>query len=438
MFQPVDRTLMFVGHALLAFALVGGVARRVIDPRRALVLAGVAGAYAAVPDVDILYAPVGVLAALATGTADPFALAGAFWSTGNLVHRAITHSLVVAPVVALAVGRYVGARRAARRPVAGATLLAGVVATATVVSGGLGGVVAVAFALAALGVAEVVVRRTTLAPRTAVGLALVGLASHPFGDLVTGQPPAMFYPLAWTPVTERVTLNADPTLHLLSAFGLELAAVWAGVVVFLVLTGRLSAVGVRTLAPRAAVGLAYAAGVFVLPAPTLELSYPFVFTVLGVGLVGLVPRIGGRVSLDATVEPNAAAPASGTDPGGSAAETAGDAVDPDAAPGAAKAHGTGRSGPADDPGSDSDRGSGAGALGRPLPGVDYVERVIPGESWTFGPEPSADDREASGVAPDLDVEVDLRLPRRESALLTGLAGVTVAWGAYSVAYVLLA
>ena len=90
---------MFIGHAALAFALVGGVAiARGWTTERTLAIAVVAGAFAALPDVDMVYALVGVASIGAGG--DALALAGAFWSTGNVVHRAITHSLVLAPPVA--------------------------------------------------------------------------------------------------------------------------------------------------------------------------------------------------------------------------------------------------------------------------------------------------------------------------------------------------
>ena len=41
---------------------------------------------------------------------------------------------------------------------------------------------------------------------------------------------------------------------------------------------------------RPVVGAGYAAAALLIPAPTLDLSYPFVFSVLAVGTVGVVPR----------------------------------------------------------------------------------------------------------------------------------------------------
>lgn len=273
---------MFVGHALLAFALVAGAATRFEPPRRALVFGAVAAAFAAVPDVDIGYALVGLAGALGAG---PLELASAFWETGNVVHRGVTHSLVVAPVAALAAAAWVDGRTPAR---ALAVAVSGVlIATITALSGVLAGLVTFAFALACLAVAEVVLRRADLGPRGAFTLAFVGLASHPFGDMFTGEPPALFFPFA-SPSLETVTLHPDPTLHLLGTFGLELATVWAALLVWTRLReGR----SLPRVDARAAAGAGYAASAFLIPAPTLDLSYPFVFSVLAVGLVGVAPRV---------------------------------------------------------------------------------------------------------------------------------------------------
>ncbi|WP_251344106.1 metal-dependent hydrolase [Haloplanus halophilus] len=273
---------MFVGHAAFAFAVVGGVAVwRGWTAERALTVGLLAGGFAALPDVDIAYALVGVAAAAG---GDALTLATAFWSTGNLVHRAVTHSLVLAPAVAL-LAALVGTTRGGR--FAAAALGALLVAVAWTASGPLGVVVTVPFVVGAAllgGVADAV---GLPAPKVfAVGL--VGLVSHPFGDLFTGDPPAMGYPLDATLVAERVALAADPTLHLLAAFGAELATIWAAVLV----VGAATGLRARTaVAPRATLGAGYAASVLLVPAPTLDLSYPFVFSVLGVGLVGALPRV---------------------------------------------------------------------------------------------------------------------------------------------------
>lgn len=277
---------MFVGHALLAFALVAGAAAYLDrPPERALALGAVAGAFAALPDVDVWYGFVGAADALGP---DGAAVGTAFWARGNAVHRGITHSLLIAPAVALAAACWLRHRRTGgtRSAVAAAAAVAAPVAVAVAVSGPLGGAVTATFGLAALALAAVVARTTDLSPRTAFALALAGLVSHPLGDLFTGRPPAMLYPLDASLVARRIVLHPEPTLNLLAAFGVELATVWAAAAVFLRLTDRSlrEATGVR-----AAVGVGYAGGVLLVPAPTLDLSYPFVFTVLAVGALGLLP-----------------------------------------------------------------------------------------------------------------------------------------------------
>ena len=166
-----------------------------------------------------------------------------------------------------------------------ALLLVGAVGT---VSGVLGTLVTLLFVLGAVVLGEVGTRGTTLSARHVFAAGLVGLVTHPFGDLLTGEPPAMFYPFDATLVGERLTLSADPTLHLLGAFGVELATVWAAVIVGCAVAGLRPTTAIRR---RATLGAGYAASIALIPAPTLDLSYPFVFTVLCVGALGLRPRI---------------------------------------------------------------------------------------------------------------------------------------------------
>jgi membrane-bound metal-dependent hydrolase YbcI (DUF457 family) len=314
---------MFVGHGLLAFALVAAVAARIDQPRRRTVAFGlVAAAFATVPDVDIAYAVVGVLGAEATA---PLRLAETFWSTGNVVHRGVTHSVVIASVAAALAG-LLSARRGARGrrrvvlSLAAWTGAIALVAGVTAVSGGLAGAVTAVFLLAVAAVATVATANG-FSGREVVSLALVGLLTHPFGDLFTGEPPAMLYPLDASLFRARVTLHPDPTLHLLAAFALELATAWLAVAVVARLYGIRPAVGWwsidrgagrTTVLPRATLAAGYAASVLLIPAPTLDLSYPFVFSVLAVGALGLVPRVrlvrsvGRRTRSPAVALPSAA------------------------------------------------------------------------------------------------------------------------------------
>lgn len=273
---------MFVGHALLAFALVASVARwRGWEPRRAIQVGILAGLFATTPDLDILYGPVGLLGG-ASGVADA---AESFWSTGNLVHRGPTHSMVIGAVAAAAFACWSRATAGAR--VLAVAVLASVVGTVAVVSGLLGGVVTALFLTGGLVVTSLARRHFDVAPRTVGLAALVGLVSHPLGDLFTGTPPAMLYPIDVTLVNERILLHPDPTLNLLGAFAVELAVIWTALFVAFSLTGR----SVWEHADRrAALGLAYGGAALTLPAPTLETSYHFVFSVLAFGAVAFPRR----------------------------------------------------------------------------------------------------------------------------------------------------
>jgi membrane-bound metal-dependent hydrolase YbcI (DUF457 family) len=269
---------MFVGHATAAFGVVALLALAAgVSRRRAVALAVVAGLFATVPDVDMAYALVGLVGVDPT---QPLAAANSFWGASTAVHRGVTHSLALALPAAAAFAL------APTRSRVATGILAGVVAVAFVTSGPLSAVVAGLFAVAGWVVAQfghaVDVRGQTL-----LAMAVVGLASHPFGDLLTGEPPALLYPLDVVVFGDTVTLAGDPTLHLLSAFGVELAAIWLGVVGALAVADR----RLREFVDyRAAAGVAYALAVLAVPAPTLDGSYQFVFTVLAVGTVGVAPK----------------------------------------------------------------------------------------------------------------------------------------------------
>lgn len=283
---------MFVGHGLLALAIVGYGARvRGWSRDRALLLGALAFGLATLPDVDMLYAVTGVWHVTSL---DPLALARGFWGASTAVHRSVTHSVVVALPVAVGVGLIADDGR--RRWIG-----YGVLATIVVVLGGAGAgaaslVVLTAFLLGAA-VAGRVAAGVDIGPLPAGLAAGVGLVSHPFGDLFTGSPPALFYPLDVQAIAHRVSLAPDPTLQVLGAFFLELGAIWVGLLVLARLRGTPIRVHLRA---RAAIGSAYAVPALVIPAPTFDLSYPFVFSVLAMGVLGVVP--GRRHVLESTGE----------------------------------------------------------------------------------------------------------------------------------------
>jgi len=264
---------MFVGHAVLAFAIAVALTRRRLPERQVLALGLVAALFATVPDADMVYALVGLGGAVGDG--GPMALANGFWSASTVTHRGATHSLLVAVPAAFAF---------AVRGRIGLAIVGGLYAVTLALSGPLAAAVVLTFGIAGLLVGHF--GAGALTPRWLFGAALLGLLTHPFGDLLTGGPPALLWPLDVVVFTERVELFVDPTLNLLLAFFVELAVLWLGVLALASLRGvRLR----RQFRPTAALGAAYAAVAFVLPPPTMDASYSFVFSVLAVGFVGAVP-----------------------------------------------------------------------------------------------------------------------------------------------------
>jgi membrane-bound metal-dependent hydrolase YbcI (DUF457 family) len=285
---------MFTGHALLAFALAALFAEwRGWRSRQALAVGITAGAFAALPDIDVLYALVAMNPTefVAGGRLQP----EAFWEPANVTHRLMTHSLVVAALAGPAFGLWTFRGTAGRRlPAALAVVtLAGLVVAVAAASGVIGAVVLVAFALVGLAIAELSRTRLGLSPQVIAVAATAGVASHPFGDLVTGEPPALFYPFEWSVLSERVVLSSDPTLHLLGAFGLELAvAVLAAAVVARHAGYRPH----RLVDRRALIGVVYGVSAVVMTPPTIHLSYQFVGSILVVGGVcgAANPAVCGR------------------------------------------------------------------------------------------------------------------------------------------------
>ena len=274
---------MFVGHGTLAFAFVAFVATVYgVSRERALALGVAAGLFAFVPDADMVYALTGLLH---VDEASTFAAANAFWATSTAVHRSITHSLLIA--VPMTIGLTLLSVTQYYLKAVSVGVFAVLISLVLAKNGSLGIFVTVTFLLAGMVGVYVARNHLGLGTRDIGMVAFVGIASHPFGDLLTGEPPAFLYPLEVTVVETRPAPFVDGTLNLLTAFGFELIAIWAGVLVYLSLTNRRF---FTHLAPQAAMGATYALTAFVIQPPTLETSYQFVFTVLAVGSLGVHPR----------------------------------------------------------------------------------------------------------------------------------------------------
>lgn len=270
---------MIAGHAPLAFALVAVLATVYgTSAKRALRLGLVAGGFALVPDVDMVYAVAGLLGAQPAGV---WGAVDAFWTSSKVVHRDLSHSLLIA------IPAIVGFAAVTARRFTGVAILPliGIIALGVVTGGILGGVIMGLYV--AMGLAVVLLAsELDLGPRAILATATIGLGFHPFGDVFTGTPPSFFAPLGIEVLVERVVLHPDPTLNLLAIFGLELLCLWAAVVVATDLTGR----SIRTTIDwRATAGAGYGVAALVMPAPTLDVSYHFVFSVVAIGSVGVAP-----------------------------------------------------------------------------------------------------------------------------------------------------
>lgn len=278
---------MFIGHGVLAFVVVAWLVRAFDRPvRDALALGLLAAAFGTLPDVDMLYAPLGLLSGVGTVAG----ASAAFWESAGAVHRTTTHSLVVGALATVAVAawqanmpRTSGQIPVARLPFLFAIALAGLLVFVAAQGGGVVGAAIVAVFLAGAFALTTVALRADLPRRWIVAAAGFGLLSHPFGDLLTGTPPRLLYPFDVVLLDGRVVLASDPTVNLLLIFFVELAVIWAGLyTVARFLEWRL---GWR-VHPSAALGVGYTPVLVAIPAPSIDAAAPFVVTVLAVGFVG--------------------------------------------------------------------------------------------------------------------------------------------------------
>lgn len=270
-----------MGHGLLVFALAVFAAEwRGWPSRRALALGVAAGTFAALPDIDVVYALIAIDGGrfLGGGSVRP----DVFWDAANSVHRSMTHSLIVAAVAGPALGLWSSRDGSRTRHALALVALLALVAVAVAVSGALGGIVMGAFVAGGLAAATACRRWTDFSPGLVGLVATAGLASHPWGDLLTGQPPQLFYPFDTGVLSARVALHPDPTLHLLGAFAVELSTIWLAAIAVVWVTDR----SWRTFyGPSVALGAAYSLAPLVLLPPTLETSFHFVFSIIGLGIV---------------------------------------------------------------------------------------------------------------------------------------------------------
>lgn len=285
---------MFVGHEFLAFALGAGLARLAgTRAETALAVGIVAGASALLPDLDLLVGAVTYSSALGGATAASWE---GLWGVSNAVHRGVSHTVLgglggATLLLATALGWRAWDRRAVRRALLAAVLAAtglGALLGTALLAGGGNELVSVAFVgLGTVVVGTAVATRTALSWREILGGALVGFLGHPYGDVFMAAPPTVFYPLDVMLLTEPIRLAGDPTLNLLGITGVELAAVWAGLLAYL----RITDVPLHSVLDQwAVVGLVYPAVMLAVPRPTMVDAHWLGFTIAPFAGVGLLSR----------------------------------------------------------------------------------------------------------------------------------------------------
>lgn len=309
---------MFLGHAFAALAIGVAVARLAGgDDATALSLGVVAAAAAILPDLDLL---VGAGTYLVQTIGPGGSSWEGLWGTSNAIHRGLSHTLLggvgIATVLAgTAMGRRHGREDRPRIALAALTVALavglGVIWIARKV-GGTSELLALAIVLAgAVVLGAVVAPRMEIGGIAIAGAALLGVLSHPFGDVFMSTPPRVFYPLYVPFLTESVRLASDPTLNLLAISFVELGTIWAGVLAL----ANATRTPIRPLlSPWAGLGLAYPLLMVFLPRPTMTDAHWLGFTLVPFGLVGLLGFLGvfGRSWRRSTSVASAAGTALGT------------------------------------------------------------------------------------------------------------------------------
>lgn len=327
---------MYVGHALIAFVVGLGLAHATgRTGERALAVGLVAAAFGLLPDVDLAYT---LYAVVELGSLDVFPTTEHVWTESWLVHRTLTHSLVVGAAVVAFAGAVAVLWRGHRgapidrsgaattldregasepsttpsvgelRPGARADLVAesvlaraAVTAVAIVLAGSLGvlavdadgelGAVTMALFLVGAGLVAAVATDRGVPPSLVVVAAAIGIGLHPFGDLWMGRPPIAFYPVAGGHPLPTVRFATDPTLHFLGAVLVEV-----GLFTTALVAGSRSVEPPTTdpVSPFALLGGGLVVALAVLPAPTFEVAYQFSFAMVGLGAIaGACDWVGG-------------------------------------------------------------------------------------------------------------------------------------------------
>jgi hypothetical protein len=259
---------MIAGHFFLAFSVVALFAYLSrCDPDRALKLGLLAGAFAVLPDIDMIYA----FKELAQITSGFHSFSDSFWGASSETHRGATHSLVALALTAAGLVEYY---RSGSKLFAG-LFVAVCFSAVFILDGFYMGVLMSLFALSALLLTYF--SRENLDLREFASVMSFGLLSHPFGDIFTGKPPGFLYPLPFEVMQDRAVIFQDPSLNFLAVFGLEILLIWTGIAVYIYLAERSL---MEEFSLLSFTGVLYGALSFFISDPSLSEPYVFVFSIL--------------------------------------------------------------------------------------------------------------------------------------------------------------
>jgi membrane-bound metal-dependent hydrolase YbcI (DUF457 family) len=259
---------MIAGHFFLAFSAVALFAYlRNYEPDKALKIGLMAGAFAVLPDVDMIYA----FKELSQLTSGFHSFSDSFWSASTETHRGATHSLVTLFLTAAAM---IGYYRYDSKLFAG-LIVAGSFSAVFFLEGIYMSFLISLFTASALLLTHF--SREKFEMKEFVGAMFFGLLSHPFGDVFTGTPPDFLYPLPIEVLQGKVVLLQDPSLNFLAVFGLELFLIWTGIAVYIYLAERSL---MEEFSFLSVTGVLYGALSFFISDPSLSRPYTFVFSIL--------------------------------------------------------------------------------------------------------------------------------------------------------------
>lgn len=265
---------MIAGHAALGFLIAALAAYHLdVEPDKCLVIGFFAAAFAALPDIDLVFASGEILTIFSSGSEG---FINTFWSASESFHRGITHNLLALLVSSVAFAYY-----REKNDLKTAMLMLSLLSVFGLILNNLMSfMIMVVFSLAGILITYLSV---DYIEKNGFRLALfTGLLSHPFGDVFTGVPPDFFFPLGLNLLESRIVLNQDPVLNLISILLLELLILFLAVLTAIMLKEE----DLRShLTPAPLLGMIYIPLYFIVPEPTLSSAYIFVFLAVSLGFI---------------------------------------------------------------------------------------------------------------------------------------------------------